>query len=84
MATAAQVGELIIFETFMNADIGLSLPVAQPGIEDTLLFELQEQFLVASTILIAHGGFRRPAIIKMVDIVGLVDNSRLGRYWCRN
>ena len=64
----------------MDADIGLGLPVAQPGVEYTLLFELQEKLSVALPLFIVHGGFRGTTIIKAVDVVGAVDNSRFGRY----
>ena len=59
----------------MDANVSLGLHVAQPGIEDTLLLELQEQFFVTAAIFFAHGRFRWSAIIKTVDIIGAVDNS---------
>jgi len=64
----------------MDANVGLGLSVAQPGVEDTLPLELQEQFFVAATIFFAHGCFRWLAIIKTIDIIAAVDNPWLRWY----
>ena len=70
-------GQSEIFQTFMDTDIGLGLFVAQPGVEDILAFELQEQFSIAFAVSLGHCGFRRLPVFEAVHVVGAVDHSGL-------
>ncbi len=69
---------LEVLQAPMHVNVGFSLPVPEPGIDNTLLLELQEQFLIPASIFVAHGRFRRLALIEAEDVIILPDKSRLG------